>query len=147
MHSDACLCGTVTYVGGLAETTGIKGVVWWPAGRSIRDPANGVPRTHLPRTRVNISGRTLAVVPSHRVAYRLLERRGGLAERLFELGVIYHEGFLELVEHLDRLANDRVEQTYSPQQELRWRLDACWLANLLEDHLHELARRECLGAG
>jgi hypothetical protein len=74
---------------------------------------------------MNISGRTRAAVPPHRVAYRLLERRGVLAECPFELGVIYHEGFLELVEHLDRLAASRVEKTHRPQQDLRCRLHAC----------------------
>src|SRR5215213_1920996 len=67
-----------------------------------------------------------------------------LAEGSREVGGIQDERFLELVAHLDRLANDRVEQTYSPQQELRWRLHACWLAGFLEDHLYELARRDRL---
>src|SRR5215217_9035652 len=96
---------------------------------------------------MNILGRTLAAVPAHRLAYRRLQRRGLLAERLLELGVIHHEGFLELVEHLDRLADSRVEKTHSPKHDLRCRLEACWLAHLLEDHLHEPARRERLGTG
>src|SRR5215211_7984609 len=95
----------------------------------------------------NISGGTFDTVPSHGLAYRLLQRRRLLAERLFKLGVIYHERFLELVEHLDHLAASRVEKTYSPHQDLRCCLDACRLANFLKDQLHELARCERLGAG
>src|SRR5215203_243472 len=95
----------------------------------------------------NISGRTLAAVPANSSAYRLLERRGLLAKRLLELGVIHHEGFLELVKHLDHLAHARVEKTHSPKHDLRCRLDARRLADLLEDHLHEPACRERLGTG
>src|SRR5918997_6522109 len=95
----------------------------------------------------NISGSTLAAVPSHRLAYRLLERRGVQTERLLELGVIHHAGFLELVEHLDSLPDPRVEKTYRPQQDLRRSLDSCRLAYLGEDRLHELAGRDRPGAG
>src|SRR5215208_5368090 len=73
------------------------------------------------RSWMNISGRTLAAVPAYRLAYRRLQRRRLLAERLFELGVIHHEGLLELVEHLDRLADSRIDKTHRPQQDLRCR--------------------------
>src|SRR5215217_2737657 len=106
----------------------------------------GSRRTSLLGGWMNISGRTLAAVPAYRLAYRLLQRRGVLTERLFELGVIYHKWFLKLVEHLDYLAHSRVEKTHSPKQDLRCRLQACWLAHLLEDHLNEPARCERLGA-
>ena len=65
--------------------------------RTNYNPPREVRRTSLLDTRTNIFARTLAAVPSHRLAYRLPERRGVLAERLFELGVIHHERFLELV--------------------------------------------------
>src|ERR671917_35506 len=95
----------------------------------------------------NISGSTLAAVPAHRLCYRLSQWDGVLAERLLELGVVHHEGFLELVEHLDGLADPRVEQAYRPQQDLRRRLEACRPADLLGDRLNELARRDGLGIG
>src|SRR5918998_1489404 len=95
----------------------------------------------------NISGSTLAAVPAHRLCYRLSEWGGVFAERLLELGVVHHEVFLELVEHLDGLADPRVEQAYGPQQDLRRSLDSCRLAYLGEDRLHEPARRDRLGAG
>src|SRR5215211_4812937 len=115
--------------------------------RTSWNPPREGRRTHLLDTWMNISARTLGAVPSHRMAYRLPERRGVLAKRLFELGVIDHERFLELVEHLDHLTHSRIEKTHRPQQDLRCRLDACRLANFLENHLHELARCERLGAG
>src|SRR5829696_8866131 len=98
-------------------------------------------------TWMNISVRTPGAVPSDGLAYRLLERRGIIAERLFELGVIYDKGFLELVEHLDHLAHSRVEKTHRPEQDLGCRLDACRLADFLKDRLDEPARRDRLGAG
>src|SRR5215213_7971960 len=88
-------------------------------------------RKPLPRTWVNISGRTLAAVPSHCLAYRLLQRRGVPTECPLELGVIYHKWFLKLVEHLDYLAHFRVEKTHRPQQDLRCCLQAGRLAYLL----------------
>src|SRR5215204_4336404 len=111
-------------------------------------------RIHLLRASVNRvshhpsrSGWALLTVPSYGALDGFPKRRRLLAERLFELGVIHHEWFLELVEHLDRLADSWVEKTHSPQQHLRCRLDACRLADFFEDHLHELARCERLGAG
>src|SRR5918998_5175252 len=95
----------------------------------------------------NISGSTLAAVPAHRLCYRLSQWGGVLAERPLKLGVVHHEGFLELVEHLDGLADPRVEQTYGPQQDLRRHLEACRPADLLGDRLNELARRDGLGIG
>src|SRR5215207_5311952 len=92
------------------------------------------------------SGCALLTVPPYSTLDGFPERCGVVAECSREVGGIQDERFLELVEHLDRLANDRVEQTYSPQHNLGWRLEACWLANLLEDHLHELARCDRLGA-
>ena len=74
---------------------------------------------------MNISGRMLAAVPLLRVAYRLLEQRGVLAERLLELEVIYHEGFLGdglvcdpvygLVDGVDTLGNCRDDDLH-----VRW---------------------------
>src|SRR5215207_11776105 len=93
------------------------------------------------------SGCALLTVPPYGTLDGFPERCGVVAECSREVGVIYDERFLELVEHLDRLAQGRVEETNSPQQDLGCRLDACWLADFLEDHLHELARCECLGAG
>src|SRR5215212_5882825 len=115
--------------------------------RTSLNPGREVRRISLLGSWTNISGRTLAAVPAYRLAYSLLQRRRVLAECLLELGVIHHEGFLELVEHLDHLADSRVEKTYSPKQDLRCSLDAYRLAHLLEDHLHELARRGRFGAG
>src|SRR5215217_2947714 len=104
--------------------------------RTSWNPPREGRRTHLLDTWMNISARTLGAVPSHRMAKRLLE-----------LGVIDHERFLELVEHLDHLTHSRIEKTHRPQQDLRCRLDACRLANFLENHLHELTCCERLGAG
>jgi hypothetical protein len=92
-----------------------------------------------------------AAAPWRNVAYGLLERRGMIAERPLELGVVSHEGFLELVEHLDSLADSRVEQTYRPQQDSRLLSKACprashpgiWLACTLEAQLSGTIR--CLG--
>src|SRR5829696_1553730 len=77
-------------------------------------------RIHLLRASVNRvshhtsrSGWVLLSVPLHGLPDGLLEWCGVLSERLFELGVIYHEGLLKLVEHLDRLADSWVEKTYS----------------------------------
>ncbi len=55
------------------------------------------------------SGRALLSVPSYSTLDGFPERRGMLAELPLEPGVIYDEWFLELVEHLDRLADSRVE--------------------------------------
>src|SRR5215210_8923206 len=93
------------------------------------------------------SGWALLTIPSYGTPDGFPKRCRLLAERCFELGVIHREGFLELVEHLDRLTDARVEKTHRPQQDLRCCLDTCWLANFLEDHLHEPARCERLGAG
>jgi hypothetical protein len=57
------------------------------------------------------SGRALLTVPPHSTLDGFSKRRRSLAERPLEPGVIYDERFLELVEHLDRLADARVEQT------------------------------------
>src|SRR5215208_4881308 len=123
-----------------------------PNFRELR--AHEVRRMNLLRASVNRvshhtsrSGWALLTVPSYSTLDGFPKRRRLLAERLFELGVIHHEGFLKLVEHLDRLADSWVEKTHSPQQHLRCSLDACWLADFLEDHLHEPARCERLGAG
>src|SRR5215212_717018 len=104
----------------------------------MQHPANGLRRMHLLSSWTNISGQRLATIPSHRLAYRLLQRRDVLAELPLELGLIYHEWFLELVEHLDQLPHSGIEKTHRPQQDLRCSLDACRLANLLEDYLNEL---------
>src|SRR5215216_1732667 len=108
-------------------------------------PAAKAPTTYVPLIHTSRSGRTLLSVPLYATLDGFPKRRRLLAERLYELGVIHHEGLLELVEHLDRLADSWVEKTHSPQHDLRCRLDACWLAHLLEDHLHELASSERLG--
>src|SRR5215212_11352195 len=110
-------------------------------------PAAKAPTTYVPLIHTSRSGRALLSVPPYGTPDGFPKRRRLLAERLFELGVIHHEWLLELVEHLDRLADARVEKTYSPEHDLRSRLHACWLADLLEDHLHELARCERLWAG
>src|SRR5215203_1203949 len=91
--------------------------------------------------------RAVLAVPSHGLPYGLLEWCGVVAEGSREVRVVHDERLLELVEHLDRLAQRGVEETQCPQQDLRCRLDACWLADLLEDHLHELARLDRRGAG
>src|SRR3712207_8943622 len=83
------------------------------------------------------SGWALVAVPPYGTPDGFSQRRRSLAELSLESGVIYDEWFLELVEHLDRLAQGRVEDAQGSEQDLRCRLDACWLANLLEDHLHE----------
>src|ERR671917_1365748 len=95
----------------------------------------------------NISGSTLAAVPAHRLCYRLSEWGGVFAERPLKLGVVHHERFLELVEHLDGLADSRVEQAYRPQQDLGCYLDARGPAGLPEDRPNELARGDRLGIG
>src|SRR5215212_8723844 len=110
-------------------------------------PAAKAPTTYVPLIHTSRSGRTLLSVPPYATLDGFPKRRRLLAERLFELGVIHHEWFLELVEHLDRLADSWVEKTHSPQHHLRCRLDACRLADFFEDHLHELARCERLGGG
>src|ERR671917_2759567 len=90
--------------------------------------------------------RAVLAVPSHGLPYGLSKWCGVVAEGSREVGVVHDERFLELVEHLDRLAQGRVEETQDLQQDLRCRLDACRLADLLEDHLYKLARRDRLGA-
>src|SRR5215210_1399483 len=100
-------------------------------------PAAKAPTTYVPLIHTSRSCWALLSVPPYATLDGFPKRRRLLAEGLFELGVIYHEGLLKLVEHLDRLADSRVEKTYSPQQDLRCRLQAYRLADLLEDHLHE----------
>src|SRR5215208_259396 len=50
--------------------------------RTSWNPPREGRRTHLLDTWMNISARTLGAVPSHRMAYRLPERRGVLAKCL-----------------------------------------------------------------
>jgi hypothetical protein len=97
--------------------------------RELRIAEAQLPRTPLPGNSVNrirrrapgrarkvshhtsVSGRALLTVPAYGTLDGLPEWRRLLAELPFEPGVIYDERFLELVEHLDRLADARVEKT------------------------------------
>src|SRR5919107_85059 len=83
-------------------------------------------------------------VPSHGLPYGLSKWCCVVAEGSREVGVVHNERFLELVEHLHHLVQGRVKETHCPQHDLRYRLDACRLADLLEDHLYDLARRDRL---
>src|SRR5215210_472744 len=123
---------------------GFVSTIAFPLSRRLGAESRELP---LSGSRTNSSGHPLAAVPPYRVAYGLLEGRGALTERPLEPGVVHDEGFLELVEHLYRLADSRIEHSYGPEQDLRCRLDARRLADLLEDHPYELARRDRLGAG
>jgi hypothetical protein len=57
------------------------------------------------------SGRSLLTIPPYSTLDGFSKRRRLLTELPLEPGAIYDERFLELVEHLDRLADARVEQT------------------------------------
>src|SRR5687768_4457231 len=81
------------------------------------------------------SCRALLTVPAHGTLDGFSKRCRLLAELPLEPGIIYDERFLELVEHLKYFAHSRVEKTHRPQQDLRCRLHACRLADLLEDYL------------
>src|SRR5215212_130156 len=78
-------------------------------------PAAKAPTTYVPLIHTSHSGRALLSVPPYATLDGFPKRRRLLAERLFELGAIHHEWFLELVEHLDRLADSWVEKTHSPR--------------------------------
>src|SRR5688572_22663421 len=54
--------------------------------------------------------RVVGSVPTYGLPYGFLERRGLDAEGFREVGVVHDERLLELVEHLDRLAQGRVEE-------------------------------------
>src|SRR5215211_4738223 len=55
--------------------------------------------------------RALVTVPPHRTPDRLPERRSVVAEGSREGGMIHNECLFELVEHLDRLAQRRIEES------------------------------------
>jgi hypothetical protein len=114
-----------------------------PTPRSADRPDRALRVSH----HTSRSCRALLTVPAHGTLDGFSKRCRLLAELPLEPGVIYDERFLELVEHLKYFAQSRVEETHGPQQNLRCRLHACWLAHFLEDHLHKLACCDGLGAG
>jgi hypothetical protein len=59
----------------------------------------------------SLPGRALVAVPPHRMPDGLPKRRSVVAECSREGGVIHDERLFELVEHLDRLAQHRIEES------------------------------------
>src|SRR5918998_3593544 len=78
-------------------------------------------------------------IPAHGLPDGHFEGCGVVAEGFVEGRVVEDEGLLELVEHLDHLAHGRVEETHSPEQDLRRPLHLGFAPGFFEDDLDEAA--------
>src|SRR5258708_13885831 len=63
-----------------------------------------------------------------------------MAEGLDEFGAVHHKGLVEFIQHLSDFAQQRIEQTQHPYQQIRDRTHPGGQMGLLEEEGEHLAR-------
>ena len=73
--------------------------------------------------------------------------RGDIAEGLHELAAVHHKGLVKFIQHLSDLAQQRIEQTQHPYQQIGDRTHPGGQLSFLEEEGEHLARgqRRCVG--